>query len=37
MKGFVQDIEDLAVKNDQFRRVLLLFGGGGGYYHGWCP
>src|SRR5512134_3834621 len=22
MKGFVQDIEDLAVKNDEFRRVL---------------
>jgi mannose-6-phosphate isomerase-like protein (cupin superfamily) len=22
MKGFVQDIEDLAVKNDKFRRVL---------------
>jgi hypothetical protein len=22
MKGFVQDIEDLAVKNDHFRRVL---------------
>jgi mannose-6-phosphate isomerase-like protein (cupin superfamily) len=22
MKGFVQDIEDLAVKNDRFRRVL---------------
>ena len=22
MKGFVQDIEDLALKNDEFRRVL---------------
>ena len=22
MKGFVQDIEDLAVKNNEFRRVL---------------
>ena len=22
MKGFVQDIEDLAIKNDEFRRVL---------------
>ena len=22
MKGFVQDIEDLAVKNDEFRRVI---------------
>jgi hypothetical protein len=22
MKGFVKDIEDLAVKNDEFRRVL---------------
>ena len=22
MKGFVQDIEDLAVKNDEFRRVV---------------
>ena len=22
MKGFVQDIESLAVKNDEFRRVL---------------
>ena len=22
MKGFVQDIEDLAVKNGEFRRVL---------------
>ena len=22
MKGFVQDIEDLAVKNDDFRRVI---------------
>ncbi len=22
MKGFVQDIEGLAVKNDEFRRVL---------------
>jgi hypothetical protein len=24
MKGFVQDIEAVAVKNDEFRRVLIL-------------
>ena len=27
MKGFVQDIEDLAVKNSEFRRVLYTVDG----------